>query len=153
MERIQKFMSPRPRLLESRNIYIFCLQNRKNNTVLCDVLLYSFFYFLIYIYISIYIYIYIYIYIHIYKYNEYSVWRSSPLEVLSLKRAPKNTTKSTGEDPRWSATPTKPPCSFNEVALQRGRSNINKSSKPPSKRAPRKDCTCLYSKIQINLKE
>ena len=57
MERIQKFMSPRPRLLESRNIYIFCLQNRKNNTVLCDVLLYSFFYFLIYIYIYQYIYI------------------------------------------------------------------------------------------------
>ena len=97
-------------------------------------------------------YIYTYIYIYIYIYNKYSEWRSSPLELLSLKHAPKNTTKSIEEHPRRSATPTRPPCSFNEVALQRERSNINKSSKPPSKRAPPKDCTRLYSKIQISLK-
>ena len=100
------------------------------------------------------LYVYIrYEYVYIYIYNKYSIWRSSPSEVLSLKRAPKNTTKSTGEHPCRSATPTKPPCSFNKVALQRGRSNINKSPKPPSKRALPKDCARLYSKFQINLKK
>ena len=69
-----------------------------------------------------------------------------------IKMHPKSTTKSTGEYPRQSATPTKFPCSFIEVALQCGCSNINKSPKPPSKRAPPKDCTHLYSKIRINLK-
>ena len=57
-------------------------------------------------------------------YNKYSEWRSSLLEMLPLKHAPKNTTKSIAEHPRRHATPTKPPYSFNEVALQRGRSNL-----------------------------
>ena len=61
----------------------------------------------------------------------YSVWRNSPPEVLLIKRAPKNTTKSIGEHLRRSATPTKPPWSLNEVALQCGCSNINPQNHPP----------------------
>ena len=48
--------------------------------------------------------------------------------------------------------PNKAAVQLNEVALQRGRSNINKSSKTPSKRVPAKDYTHLYSKILISLK-
>ena len=75
-----------------------------------------------------------------------------PSKGAIIKTRPKSTTKFTGEHSSRSATPTKSQCSFIEVALQRGRSNINKSPKPPSKRAPPKDCTRLYSKIHINLK-
>ena len=64
-------------------------------------------------------------YIYICIYNKYSVWRSSYPEEVSLKRTPKNTTKSTGEH------------AIHEVALQRGRSNINKSPKAPSKSTPK----------------
>ena len=71
--------------------------------------------------------------------NEYSVCRSSPPEVLSyegaLKNKQKKHSKSTGKDPRRSATPTKPLCSFIEVTPQRGCSITNpphKSPKAPS---------------------
>ena len=104
-------------------------------------------------YLSIHLSIYLSISLSLYLYNKYSLWRSSHPEVPSLKCPSKNTTKSAGEHPRQSATTTKPPCSFNEFALQRGRSNINKSPKPCSKRAPPKDCARLYPKIQINLKK
>ena len=69
-----------------------------------------------------------------------------------IKTRPKNNTKSTAEHPCRCETPTKPPCSFIEVALQRRRSNMNKSPQTPSKRIPPKDCTRLCLKIQINLK-
>ena len=54
-------------------------------------------------------------------YNEYSVCRSRPLEVLSWKGAPekkkpkKKRSKSTREHQRLSATPTKLLCSFIEI--------------------------------------
>ena len=81
---------------------------------------------------------YVYVYVYTYLCNKYSLQKSSPLEVLSLKCTPKSTTKSTGEHPCQTATPTKFLCSSVEVTLQCGCSNINKSPKPPPERAPPK---------------
>ena len=72
--------------------------------------------------------------------------------IIKMRPEKYHPTKSTGEHPCQNATPTTPPCSFIEVALQRGPFNTNKSSKALSKRAPPKDSTRLYSKIQINLR-
>ena len=84
----------------------------------------------------------IYIYIYI-----YSVRRSSPPEVLSWKPPTPPPQKKkicrifTGEHPHWNATPTKQPCSFIEVTLQRGHSPTNlphKSPKTPSHKSTSK---------------
>ena len=77
------------------------------------------------------------------------------LQRCSHEKAPQNMrSKSTGEHPWQSVTPTKPPCSFIEVTLQYRCSPTSPPhhTKHAPTRAPQKDCIRVYSKIQINLK-
>ena len=62
---------------------------------------------------------------------------------LMKRRSEKKCSKSTGEHPCCSETPTKPPCSFIEATLQHGRSPSNpshKSAKTPSHKSTPKGC-------------
>ena len=74
--------------------------------------------------------------------------QKQPSRGALMKCAPKNTTKSTGEHPCRSDTPTKLSCSFIEVTLQGRRSPHKFKKKTPSTSALLKECTRVYSKIQ-----